>query len=198
MTEWIWLLLALFGGLFAVKMLYALSVAVVLPRTRGALYVSTSLVRIHAWMQAVPMAQRHVMMDLGCGDGRVLREARKRYGVRAIGYEVNPLAYIRAKLNTLGHRGIEVRYQNFWKADLSKADVVFCYLFPDVLRLLSKKIGAEAKPGAVVVSANFSIPDLIPSQVLHPGSSLHNDPIYIYKISQPEPNGRFASSPLKP
>jgi len=194
MNNWIWLVLALFGGLFVIKMMYALSVAVALPRTRGALYVSTSRALIHAWMRAVPMGQHQVLMDLGCGDGRVLREACKRYGVRAIGYEVTPLAYIRAKWRTLGHPGIEVRFQDFWKADLSRADVVFCYLFPDVLKPLYEKIKAEVRPGAVVISANFSIPNLIPSQVLNPGKSLHNDPIYIYKITQSGRNRPMGST----
>jgi len=183
MAHWIWISLAVLGGLFAAKMAYALSVAMVLPRTRGALYVSTSRVRIRALMEAVPMVRHQVMVDLGCGDGRVLHEAQKRYGVRGVGYEINPLAYVRAKLRTLGCRRIDIRFQDFWKADLSEADVVFCYLFPDVLIPLARKIGAEVKPGAVVVSANFSIPALVPDHVLHPGKSLHNDPIYIYKMT---------------
>ena len=183
MADWIWIALAVLGGLFAAKMTYALSVALALPRTRGALYVSTSRVRIRAMMDAVPMVRQQILVDLGCGDGRVLHEAQKRYGIRGVGYELNPLAYIRAKLRTLRCRGIDIRFQDFWKADLSEADVVFCYLFPDVLKPLAQKIGAEVKPGAVVVSANFSIPTLIPNQVLHPGKSLHNDPIYIYKIT---------------
>jgi len=181
MSNWVLAFILLAGGLFALKMIYALSVALVLPVTRGALYVSTSRKRIGAFLNAVPMQAGQVLMDLGCGDGRVLRSVRNRYGVRAIGYELNLMAYTKARLLCLGMKGIEIRLQNFWKIDLSEADVIFCYLYPDVLQDLCVKLGKELKPGAVVVSCNFALPQWRPDRVLRPEHSLHNDPIYIYK-----------------
>jgi hypothetical protein len=47
----------------------------------------------------------------------------------------------------------------FRKADLPEADVVFCYLFSDVMKPLSKKLRSELKTGAVVVSCIFALPD---------------------------------------
>jgi trans-aconitate methyltransferase len=171
------------GSLFLLKMAYVLSVAVVLPVTRGALYVSTSRKRIAAFLDAVPVQPGQVVIDLGCGDGRVLRMVRRRYGTCTIGYEMNPVAYIKARILCAGVGDISVRMQNFWKADLSAADVVFCYLFPDVMVRLSEKLRRELKPGATVVSCNFELPGWQPGRILRPGNSLHNDPIYIYKIS---------------
>ncbi|UCH21123.1 MAG: class I SAM-dependent methyltransferase [Deltaproteobacteria bacterium] len=184
MPNWIWIFIILAGGLFVLKMAYALSVALVLPVTKGALYVSTSNVRIAAFMEAVPMKTAQLLVDLGCGDGRVLRKARKTYGVRAIGFELNPLAYLSARVACLGTSSVEIRFQSFWKADLSKADIVFCYLFPDVMKPLANKLRSELKPGAVIVSCNFVLPDMVPERVLRPGNSLHNDPIYIYRIRE--------------
>lgn len=170
------------GGLFAIKLTYILCTAAVLPITRGALYVSTSGVRISAFMDAVRMKSGQVLVDLGCGDGRVLREARKRYNVTCVGYELNLMAYARARLKCLGIKGVNIHLGSFWKADLSDADVVFCYLFPDVMKDLSVMLKASLKPGAVVVSCNFVLPDFKPLLVLRPGNSLHNDPIYIYRV----------------
>jgi SAM-dependent methyltransferase len=169
--------------MFGLKLVYVLCTALVLHTTRGALYVSTSRVRISAFMDAVPMKTGQLLVDIGCGDGRVLRKARRRYGVKAVGYELNPLAYLQAKLLCLGLKNVEVKWRNFWKADLSEADVVFCYLFPDVMPDLAAKLEANAKPGAVVVSCNFNLPGFIPEQVLRPGNSLHNDPIYVYRLN---------------
>lgn len=182
MYTWIWLFLILIGILFGLKATYVFCTAMVLPATRGALYVSTSRVRISAFMDAVPMRPGQLLVDIGCGDGRVLRQARKRYGVRAIGYELNLLAYLKAKLLCLGFRDIKVRLRDFWTVDLSDADVVFCYLFPDVMRDLSAKLKSELKPGTVVVSCNFDLPGFCPDQVLRPGNSLHNSPIYLYRL----------------
>ena len=183
MATWIWIFIILAGGLFALKILYALSIVLVLPITQGALYVSTSRAKIAAFTNAVPMKTDQVLVDLGCGDGRVLREAKKRYGVRAIGYEINPLAYLKARLCSFGPNKIEIRSENFWDADLSEADVVFCYLYPDVMKKLAAKLAGGLKPGAVVVSSNFSLPGFVPSTVLRLESSWHNDPMYIYHLN---------------
>ena len=182
MATWIWIFIILAGGLFGLKIVYVLSIALVLPITQGALYVSTSRTKIAAIINAVPMKADQTLVDLGCGDGRVLREAQKRYGVRTIGYEINPLAYLKARLSSFGPNKIKIRRENFWEADLSGADVVFCYLYPDVMKKLAAKLAAGLKPGTVVVSSNFSLPGFVPSKVLRLESSWHNDPMYIYQI----------------
>jgi len=183
MADWIWIFIVLAGGLFALKIAYIFSIALVLPMTGGALYVSTSRAKIAAFIKAVPMKDDQTLVDLGCGDGRVLREAKKRYGVRTIGYEVNPLACLKAQLCSFGPNKIEIRRENFWEADLSGADVIFCYLYPDVMKKLAGKITAGLKPGAVVVSSNFALPGYVPSRVLRLESSRHNDPMYIYHLN---------------
>jgi trans-aconitate methyltransferase len=184
---WILVLVGIAGLIFVWKMGYVLSTALVLPATGGALYVSTSKKRIAAFLEAVPLKPGDRLVDLGCGDGRVLRAVKKRYKkVRAIGYELNPLACLQARLLSLGH-GTDIRRENFWKADLSHATVVFCYLFPDVMKPLSAKLQAELKPGTVVVSCNFPLPDILSDQVIRPRGSLHSDPIYIYRIKEPRP-----------
>ena len=182
MYTWIIIFLVIAGMLFGLKLAYVFCTILVLPTTRGALYVSTSRVRISAVMDAVPMKAGQLLVDIGCGDGRVLRKVQKRYGVKALGYELNLLAYLKAKLLCLGLRNVEVKWRNFWTADLSEADVVFCYLFPDVMKDLASKLQSDLKPGAVVVSCNFDLPGIIPEQILRPGNSLHNSPIYVYRL----------------
>ncbi len=170
------------GLLFILKMAYVVCTAWVLPKTRGALYVSTANVRIRAFLDAVHMKPGEILIDLGCGDGRVLRAARSRYHVTTIGYELNPLACLNALIRSFAIRGVDIRRRNFFDADLTNADVVFCYLFPDVMEDLSKKLLKELKPGSIFVSCNFPLPGFEPKKVLRPGGSLHNDPIYIYEF----------------
>ena len=182
MANWIWIFLILAGGLFGLKIIYVLSITLVLPITQGALYVSTSRKKIAAFIDAVPMNAHQMLVDLGCGDGRVLREARRRYGVETIGYEINPLAYLKARFSSFGCSNIKIKRQNFWEADLSGADVVFCYLYPDVMRKLAAKFKYGLKPGAIVVSCNFPLPEFVPQKILRLQNSLHNDPMYVYQI----------------
>ncbi len=182
MPAWIWIFFTIAGGLFALKIVYIICTALVLPITQGALFVSTSRVRVAAFIDAVPMKAGQLLVDIGCGDGRVLRMARRRYGVKTVGYEVNLLAYIKARLLCLGDRDIKIKWKNFWKENLATADVVFCYLYPDVMQRLSAKLLSDLKPGTIVASCNFSLPGISPSDVLRPGGSLHNDPLYIYRL----------------
>jgi hypothetical protein len=102
--------------------------------------------------------------------------------VRAIGYELNPLACLKARLQCLCRQGIKVRWRDFTHADLSQADVVFCYLFPDVMKDLTVRFKTGLKPGAVVVSCNFPLPGFVPARIIFPERPLGSAPIYIYRF----------------
>ncbi len=169
------------GALFLFKVAYGVSTALVLSMTGGALFVSTARARIDIALSAIEGESHRLAVDLGCGDGRILRAAADRLGIRAVGYEVNPLAYVKCRLLCLFHRNVDIRCRNFWHADLSEADVVFCYLYPDVLKKLSAKLREELRPGAEVISFNFPLPGFTPCQILRPTGALHGDPIFVYR-----------------
>ncbi len=181
----IWVFIGLAGLLFVIKVLYGISIALVLPVTQGALYVSTAKARVLAFLDAVAPEPGQLLVDLGCGDGRVLRCASRRYRVQARGYELNPLAYLKARLLSVGYADVAIHRKNFWTVDLSPADVVCCYLYPDVMLRLAGKLRAELKPGATVVSCNFPLPGFHPDSVLRPGGRRTNDPVFIYRIQTP-------------
>ena len=188
MPTWLVIVFTIIGGAAALKILHALAIVVVHPITQGAMYTSTGRVKISKALDAVTMKPGELLVDIGCGDGRVLRAARKRYGVRCLGFEINPIAFTKAKLLTMGRKDMEVRCRNFWKADLGEADIVSCYLFPDVMRRLGAKLGKELASGARVISFNFPIPGWKHEAVLRADSKLHNDPIYIYTIPDSLPD----------
>ncbi len=182
MPTWIIILLAIMGILVVCKFLFAFSLVSVFPITQGAMFHPSARVRVRTALDHVPMKAGDLLVDIGCGDGRVLREAKRRYGVRALGFEVNPIAYMLARLGAIGMEGIEVRLTNFWNVNIGDADVVFCYLFPDVMDRLARKLLRELRPGTLVISCNFPLPGWRHRELLYPESSLHADPIYLYQI----------------
>jgi trans-aconitate methyltransferase len=182
MPQWILLLLIIAGALFALKLLYLITTVWALPVTKGALFVPTPSKMIQTFLDAVPMNSQELFVDLGCGHGRVLRAVRKRYNVRALGFEVNLLAYFTARLMSFGIKGIQIRWGDFWAKDLGGANVVFCYLFPDVMGRLAKRLEDVLHPGARVVSCNFPLPGWNPIKVMHADSTRHDDPIYLYHL----------------
>ncbi len=110
--------------------------------------------------------------DLGCGNGEVLIEAAKT-GANVMGFEISPYYYILAKIRTARFSNIEVYYQNIFKSDFSRADVVYCYLMPEMLKKLRPKFRMEMKKGRRVISIGFPIPKM---------KSLRETKIYSHKV----------------
>jgi SAM-dependent methyltransferase len=99
--------------------------------------------------------------DLGCGDGRILIEAEKKAQVDAIGFEGAPIPYILAKLRkAISRSNAKIMMRNFFKANIGDADVIFCYLGPDVMNKIADKIRTECRKGTRVYSHTFEISGL--------------------------------------
>lgn len=95
---------------------------------RGAPYVPTRKMYIkQALTELYPISGRDVLVDIGSGDGVVLREASKR-GARAIGYEINPILVLISRLLSRKDKNVEVRLADFWLSSLPD-DVSVVYVF---------------------------------------------------------------------
>lgn len=144
----------------------------------GAPYVGSKKRQLDAMMRLAAIRPGELLIDLGSGDGRILAAAAKAGGT-AFGYEINLFLvwYARLKLWRQGLRGrVRVRWGNFWRADLSKADVVAVFGFSTVMENLAHKLDAELKPGARVVSVRYVLPGRIPEASA--------DGVYLYKIAE--------------
>jgi len=169
-----------------IKGIFVLFTSISVPATGGAIFTRTHPSMIKKILENIKLEPTQVVYDLGCGDGRFLRTVVKRYNVKAIGFEINPWAYFLAKIyNVFSKTKVNVVFANFWHKKVSNANLVFCYLFPDVMRKLKEKLEKELRPGTFVVSCNFPIPDWQPKRIIH-AAFPYNDPIYIYqfKLSQ--------------
>jgi hypothetical protein len=106
-------------------------------------------------------ASGETVIDLGSGDGRIVFAALKdRPGVRGIGVDIN--AALVSKANAAAGaqnlaKQAQFLHQNVFDADLGKVDVIFMWLFPELMRLLRPKILREARPGARVVAATWDM-----------------------------------------
>jgi len=167
-------------ALIAVKVCYVVGTGLALPKTRGAMFTSTHRLRVERAVDALRLVPGETLFDLGCGDGRFLVAACRR-GARAIGYDVNAWAWFLARLKTARLKGAEVRFGSFWEADLSQADAVVLYLFPDVMAKLAEKLERELKPGARVASCNFVLPGWRPEEIIRLDHHRETDPIYLYR-----------------
>jgi predicted RNA methylase len=118
---------------------------------------------VHTMLRMAEVGSGDLVCDLGCGDGRVLITAARRYGARAVGYEINLLRYLWCQLliSILGLRGrVRVVFGDFFHQDLSDADVVTCYLLQSTNDELVSKLKRELRPGTRVVSNTFTFQGL--------------------------------------
>jgi len=109
------------------------------------------------WLRADTRPCELNFVDLGSGDGSLLRAAARDAGYRhARGYETNPLL---AGYSALRSRPNEtVHWQSLWEADLDDAHVVFAFGNGPIMDALGAKLRAELPVGAVVVSNAYELP----------------------------------------
>ena len=124
----------------------------------GAPWVPTTFKTVHTMLQLADLNSEDTLYDLGCGDGRTLIIAARRYGAKAVGIEIDPLRYAWCQLliTILGLRKrIKIKYGNFFNHDLSEATVVTCYLLQDTNNKLEQKFKQELASGTRLVSNTF-------------------------------------------
>ena len=129
----------------------------------GAPWVPTSMKKVRRMLDLAEVKPDDLVIDLGCGDGRIITTAARKYGARAIGIEIDPLRYVWCQLliTVLGLRGrVQIIRGNFFHADLSKADVVTCYLLTSTNKKLQSKLIRELQTNTRIVSHNFTFPKL--------------------------------------
>lgn len=111
-----------------------------------------------------------VIYDLGCGNGNVLFYlAKKNTKAKYIGVENNPLPVIMAKIKKFFVKkevgnAVSIINKDFNKINLSNADYIFTYLFPEIMDNLLPKFNKELKSGAKVISLSFEFSGKAPTK----------------------------------
>lgn len=162
----------------------------------GAPWLPTPNSAVATAMEAAGVRSGDVVVDIGAGDGRVLRAAAAR-GARAVGYELSPLFWGVAWLRTrrLRHHA-RVKLADAFAVDLSTATVIFAFLRPQTLpRLVTALRLHGPSTGARLVSYAFPIPQAAPRWVVRFPGSL---PVYGYDLPLPGGAPSQASMSVRP
>jgi SAM-dependent methyltransferase len=145
-------------------------------------YVPTPYEVVDRMLDEADVGPLDVVYDLGCGDGRIVIAAAKKYGARGVGIDLDPARIREARANAK-EAGVEnlvtFKVADLFETDLTEATVVTLYLLPSLNRRLMPKLFAELKPGARVVSHDFDMGrDWPPDKYI----KLGNDGIYVWKM----------------
>jgi len=122
-------------------------------------YFGTPTPVIDKMLEMAKITPQDLVYDLGCGDGRILIAAAKKYGARGIGVEIDPEKVKEARDNVV-KAGVEklvtIRQGDILHIDFSDATVLALYLSPPLLKHLTPQF-KRLKDGARIVSHDYSI-----------------------------------------
>jgi hypothetical protein len=130
----------------------------------GAPYVPTRKKFLQrAFSEVYPLSDKDLLVDIGSGDGVVLRQAA-RCGAKAVGYELNPILVVISKLASFRSPKVETRLADFWRVQLP-ADTTIVYTFGetrDIKKMYAKIESESTLMGKQLYFMSFAFP--VPDQ----------------------------------
>jgi hypothetical protein len=139
----------------------------------GAPYLPTMKRQTEAALDLLDMKPGQTLLELGSGDGRVLRKAAQR-GLNGVGYELNPILVLVSYMVTFKYRRqITIKWRNYWRVKLPKADGVYVFLLDKYMLKLDKKLKEVGPSPKKLASFAWKIP----------GKKIvsEKDGVYLYK-----------------
>jgi SAM-dependent methyltransferase len=127
-------------------------------------YIPTTETAVKAMLELADVKSSDIVYDLGCGDGRIVIAAAKRYGARGVGIDIDPALIREARTNAQKadvEKLVEFREQDLFLANFREATVVTLFLLPAINKRLLPQLEA-LKPGTRIVSNTFEIGDWKP------------------------------------
>jgi len=136
-------------------------------RKPDVIYVPTPQAVVDKMLEMAEIKPGDVLYDLGCGDGRIVVTAAKRYGIKAVGFDIDP-ARIKESLANVKSNKVEhlvtIKQEDIFTLDLREANVVTLYLLPELNVKLMPQL-AQLKPGSRILSHDFSMRGAKPVQI---------------------------------
>ncbi|HSA72069.1 MAG TPA: class I SAM-dependent methyltransferase [Burkholderiales bacterium] len=124
------------------------------------IYVPTPHEVVDDMLRLANVGKSDILYDLGSGDGRIAIAAAKKFGIRAVGIDIDP-ERIREANENARRAGVtqlvEFRQEDLFKADFREATVITLYLLPDLNVKLRPRLLDELKPGTRIVSHQFDM-----------------------------------------
>jgi SAM-dependent methyltransferase len=156
-------------------------------RTPDVVYVGTPHDVVAKMLEMAGVKKDDVVYDLGCGDGRIVVMAAKKYGCHGTGFDIDPRRIADSNKNVNRNKVqdlVEIKDQDIFTLDLSKASVVTLYLLPSInVRLIPQL--EKLKPGSRIVSHDFDMKGVKPDKEVRMTSKEDNVGHKIYLWTAP-------------
>lgn len=137
------------------------------------LYVPTPQKVVDKMLEMAEIKKGDVVYDLGCGDGRIVVTAAKRYGVKAVGFDIDPVRVRESRENVRKYNVehlVTIHHEDVFTLDLREANVVTLYLLPSLNVKLMPQL-EKLKPGSRILSHDFDMRGAKPVEVYRMNTS---------------------------
>jgi SAM-dependent methyltransferase len=155
------------------------------PKKPDVEYVPTPHNVVGEMLQLLAVQPTDIVYDLGCGDGRIVITAAKRYKARGVGIDIDPQRIKQSRANAR-RAGVVNRVkflqQDLFETDIREASVVALYLLPGLNVKLRPKLLSDLRPGTRVASHDFDMGDWHPDQVIYVPGSAYEHTVYYWVI----------------
>ena len=149
-------------------------------------YEPTAMDVVQTMLELGAIGAQDVVADLGCGDGRIVIEAVRRYGASGVCVDIDPdrIAEARANAQAAGvAERIRFLNQDLFATELRGVTVVMLFLSSQLNRALLPKLRRELGPGARVVSHWHNMGDWNPSRTVNVRSGGRERPVYLWVLN---------------
>jgi N6-adenosine-specific RNA methylase IME4 len=124
----------------------------------GAPYLPTLTPQVKAALALADLQPGDTLLELGCGDGKVLIAAAEQ-GIKVVGYELNPILALVAWVRTRRYgKNVRIIWGNFWLKQWPESQAIFVFLLPRYMEKLDKKIVQYTTKPVKLVSFAFEVP----------------------------------------
>jgi SAM-dependent methyltransferase len=174
-------------SLFPALVALALATAALAQETRApdVIFVATDEGVVEDMLRMAKVSRGDLVYDLGCGDGRLVITAAKRYGARGVGIDIDPKRIEESKQNA-AKEGVADRVKfilgDLFQADFHDATVVTLYLLPELNLKLRPILMKQLKPGTPVVSHDYHMGDWEPDEVRAIADSTRSHIVYLWRV----------------
>jgi SAM-dependent methyltransferase len=150
------------------------------------IYVPTPQKVVDKMLEMAEVKKGDVLYDLGCGDGRIVVTAAKKFGLKAVGFDIDPVRIKEARQN-VKENGVEhlvtIRQADIFETDLAEASVVTLYLLPELNVRLMPQL-RKLKRGSRIVSHDFDMKGATPKKVvmLQDEESEEDHSVYLWVV----------------
>ncbi len=152
------------------------------------IYVPTEETVVEKMFEMAKVNKDDVVFDLGCGDGRIVCLAAKKFGAKGVGVDIDP-ERIKDCMKTMKKYGVtkdlvDIRQGDALKVkDLERATVIMLYMLPEFMEKLEPQL-VRLKPGTRIVAHDYPFPNTKADQIVEFKGPSREHTLYMWTLKK--------------